>query len=66
MKLTHHARGSVVCGDVFCQIVPGEGLDIFCGPQNGAAEGAVLESCGVQMVKYHLLWNAFHLQVVLL
>ena len=58
---THHARGSVVCRDVFGQVVPRKGLYVFCGAQDCAAQRAVLESCGMQVIKHHLLRNAFHL-----
>ena len=50
-----HAVSSVVGLDVVGQVVPGDGLDVLLGAEDGAAEGLVLEGSGVEVVEDNLL-----------
>lgn len=51
----NHAVGSVVVLDVVDELGAGNVTDVLAGSENGAAEGLVLESSGVQVVKDNLL-----------
>ena len=57
----HHAGRSVVGSNVVCKIPPGQLADVFCRPQDGMAQGGVLECRGMQVVKHYLLWYTLHL-----
>lgn len=50
-----HAVSSVVGLDVFGQVVPGDGLDVLLGAEDGAAKGLGLVSGGVKVVEDNLL-----------
>lgn len=50
-----HAVSSVVGLDVVDQVVTGDGLDVLLGAEDGATEGLVLESSGVEVVENNLL-----------
>lgn len=50
-----HAVSSVVGLDVVGQVVPGDGLDILLGAEDGAAKGLGLVSGGVKVVENNLL-----------
>lgn len=50
-----HAVSGVVGLDVFGQVVPGDGLDVLLGAEDGAAKGLGLVSGGVQVVEDDLL-----------
>ena len=51
----HHAGALVVGLDVVDQVVPGDGLDVLCGAQDGSAKGGALVSDCVQVVEHDLL-----------
>lgn len=50
-----HAVSSVVGLDVIDQVVPGDGLDVLLGTEDGATKGLALESGGVEVVEDNLL-----------
>lgn len=50
-----HAISSVVGLDVVGQVVPGDGLDVLLGAEDGAAKGLGLVSGGVKVVEDNLL-----------
>lgn len=50
-----HAVSSVVGLDVVGQVVPGDGLDVLLGAEDGAAKGLGLVSGGVKVVEDNLL-----------
>ena len=51
----HHAGALVVGLDVVDQVVPGDGLDVLGGAQDGPAKGGALVGHCVQVVKDDLL-----------
>jgi len=50
-----HAVSGVVGLDVVGQVLPGDGLDVLPGAEDGATEGLALVSGGVKVVKDNLL-----------
>ena len=50
-----HAVSGVVGLDVVGQVVPGDGLDVLLGAEDGATKGLALVSSGVQVVEDNLL-----------
>ena len=50
-----HSVSSVVGLDVVGQVVPGDGLDVLLGAEDGAAKGLALVSSGVKVVEDNLL-----------
>ena len=57
----HHAGALVVGLDVVDQVVPGDGLDVLGGAQDGPAKGGALVGDCVQVVKDDLLKVHLHL-----
>merc|ERR1712037_190440 len=51
----HHAGALVVGLNVVSQVVPGDGLDVLSGAQDGPAKGGALVGDGVQVVEDDLL-----------
>ena len=51
----HHAGALVVGLNVVSQVVPGDGLDVLGGAQDGPAKGGALVGDGVQVVEDDLL-----------
>ena len=49
--------------NVVYKVIAGQGSDVLSGPKNGPAQRAVLEGCGVQVVKDDLLSNPLNLQM---
>lgn len=54
-----------MCGNVVCKVAACELLDILSRSQNCMSQRGVLEGCGMQVVKNHLLWNALNLKVTI-
>lgn len=50
-----HTVSGVVGLDVVNQVVPGDGLDVLLGAEDGTTEGLALESGGVEVVENNLL-----------
>ena len=61
-RVTHHAGGGVVGGNVVRQVLTGELLDVGGRAQDGAPQRAVLEGRAVQVIEHHLIWHALNLQ----
>lgn len=52
-----------MCSYVLGQLIAREGLNVLCGPKNCAAQRAVLEGCGMQVIEDNLLRDALNLQI---